>query len=318
LGGLVLGDLLALPCGVTPARAQADNDVLYRIERLENQLRQMTGEIEQLQYRNQQLEAALGELRGGRAPAPVPGAGGAMAAPPVQPGQPMQSPPAYSGGRHGDAFDPSQNPGAPGAPRQLGTLPLQQPPPNTRPGMGPTPYAGGGGPDQGYGRPPAGAPPQQTAYPVAPAYPQGTPQEAPPGTQQGSPSESSQEAYEAGVAHLKRRDYAAAEDAFRDFVTRFPTDRMTADAQYNLGEALFQRQNYREAADAFVQLSKRFESSTRAPDGLLRLGQSLAAMNETELACVAFADIGRKYPRARPELRQAVEREQKRARCSPA
>jgi TolA-binding protein len=38
-------------------------------------------------------------------------------------------------------------------------------------------------------------------------------------------------------------------------------------------------------------------------------------MNERELACVAFGDVGRKYPRAAASVKQAVEREQKRARC---
>jgi tol-pal system protein YbgF len=303
----------------TAARAQAGSpdDAMYRIERLENQLRQLTGEIEQLQYRNQQLEAAVNELRGGArgVAAPPPAAG--AAAPPLQgPGAPV----VYGGtGRRSDAFDPAENPTAPGAPRTLGSVPPQPPPPNTRPGMQTTPYATGpaGGPDQGYarppagvdqgyGRPPAGAPPQQPGaanpYPVATA--------APP------PSGSPREVYDAGVVYLQRRDYGNAEETFRDFLRRYPTDRLAAEAQYDLGESLFQLQNYQEAADAFVQMSKKYETSAKAADGLLRLGQSLAAMNETELACVAFADVGRKYPRARPELRQAVEREQKRARCS--
>jgi hypothetical protein len=40
------------------------------------------------------------------------------------------------------------------------------------------------------------------------------------------------------------------------------------------------------------------------------------ALNDKELACVAFADVGRKYPRARSDVKQAIERELKRARCS--
>jgi tol-pal system protein YbgF len=306
---------LALLATAAWAQAGPSDDVAYRIERVENQLRQMTGEIEQLQYRNQQLEAEVNELRGGSRGSPPPPAG--AAAPPLQgPGAPVM----YGGnGRHGDAFDPAANPGAPGAPRTLGSVPPQPPPANTRPGMQTTPYATGpgGSPDQGYvrpqagadpgyGRPPAGAPPPapgaDNPYPVATA--------APPA------SGSSRDVYDAGMVYLQRRDYAAAEETFRDFLTRYPSDRMAAEAQYNLGESLYQRQNYQEAADAFVQLSKKYETSAKAADGLLRLGQSLAAMNETELACVAFADVGRKYPRARSDVRQAVEREQKRARCS--
>ncbi len=91
---------------------------------------------------------------------------------------------------------------------------------------------------------------------------------------------------------------------------------MVAEAQFSLGESLYQRQNYQEAADAFLQMSKKYENSAKAPDALLRLGQSLVALNDKELACVAFADVGRKYPHARSDVKQAIERELKRARCS--
>src|SRR5438105_5886013 len=69
---------------VTPAAGErtaqlSESDLLVRLDRLEAQIRQLTGQIEQLQYRNQQLEAQLrgmqpdGERRvgdaGSRAPA---------------------------------------------------------------------------------------------------------------------------------------------------------------------------------------------------------------------------------------------------------
>jgi tol-pal system protein YbgF len=284
------------------AQAQASTaDLLYRIERLENQIRQLTGDVEQLQYRNQQLEAALGDMRyqdrGGGRVAAAPQSGTA---------------PIGGTGRRSDAFDPAENPYAPGAPRTLGSAPPQQPPPNTRPGLGPTPYATGGG--DGYGRPadqtygrPAAAAPGSNPGPAAP-YPSVAVAQPPSG--------SAREVYDAGVSSLQRHDYAAAEESFRDFLRRYPSDRMAAEAQFNLGESLYQRQSYQEAANAFVQMSKQYESSTKAPDALLRLGQALAALNEKDLACVALADVGRKYPRARSDVKQAVERELKRARCS--
>lgn len=326
VGVMLLGVLLGVLAAPPVAHAQAGPpDLLYRIERLENQIRQLTGEIEQLQYRNQQLEAALNEVRyqdpgarGGARVATAPPA----AAPPMQPSAaaPPMQPPAgagMSGGsRRSDAFNPAENPYAPGAPRALGSIPPQPPPPMSRPGMESTPYATGtsggadpgyrsAGADPGYGRPPAGPAP----YGAGSAPPYAVATASPP------PSGSPREVYDAGVVYLQRRDYAAAEETFRDFVRRYPSDRLAADAQFNLGESLFQRQSYQDAADAFVQLSKSYETSPKAPDGLLRLGQSLAALNEKELACVAFADVGRKYPRAQPSVKQAIEREQKRARC---
>jgi tol-pal system protein YbgF len=325
--GILCSGIMFVP---THARAQAGAaDLMYRIERLENQIRQMTGDIEQLQYRNQQLEAAVNEMRYQDQGRGAPRVAAAPAAAPLyqqpaptyqQPAPPMggsamPAPVMSGGGRRGDAFDPDANPYAPGAPRTLGSTPPQAPPPMSRPGMGPTPYAtGAAGADPGYGRPagaeadygrPPAAPPPRNAgsspYAVATAPPPG--------------SGSSQEMYEAGVSSLQRRDYAAAEDAFRDFLRRYPSDRRAGDAQFNLGESLYQRQSYQEAADAFVALSKKYENSPKAPEALLRLGQSLVALNERELACVAFGDVGRKYPRAQSTVKQAIDREQKRARC---
>src|SRR5262249_26613808 len=118
---------MAIP---TIARAQVSPaELLVRIDRLENQVRQLTGEIERMQYRNQQLEATLNELRpgefgsrgGSRLPAGPPGAAPALPPyPPLQAGMP--------GGRRSDAFDPAENPTAPGPPRVLGSLPPQPPP----------------------------------------------------------------------------------------------------------------------------------------------------------------------------------------------
>src|SRR3712207_580830 len=51
---------LALSVVLPAARAQmSEPDVVVRMERLENQIRQLTGTIEQLQFRNQQLEQQL-------------------------------------------------------------------------------------------------------------------------------------------------------------------------------------------------------------------------------------------------------------------
>jgi TolA-binding protein len=118
-------------------------DQVLRIERLEAQIRQMTGTIEQLQYRNQQLENQLRAAGGAVGVQPVQPAQPQVAArPPIQsaPRQsaPMQSAPLQSApmtatapppatGRRSDVFDPSQHPNAPGAPRPLGSIQHEPP-----------------------------------------------------------------------------------------------------------------------------------------------------------------------------------------------
>jgi len=309
-------------------------DLLLRIDRLENQIRQLTGQVEQMQYRNQQLEAALKRLqddsefrfqelgaRGGpHAVTARPGGAPAV----------LPAPPA-PGVRRSDVFDPAENPNAPGAPRVLGALSPQSTAPAAiarRDGGAPVivgeepPSRGGGAPfdmtamgpdgaiESGSGRTaPAGAPA------VAPP-PRGAPGSTGPyAVATAPPSSSPRDIFDLGTGYLQRRDYALAEDTFRAFLKKYPSDRLAAEAQYGLGESLFQRQSYHDAANAFVVMSKKYESSVKAPEALLRLGQSLAAINEKELACVAFGDVGRKYPRAPSGIKQAIEREQKRVHC---
>ena len=129
------------------------------------------------------------------------------------------------------------------------------------------------------------------------------------------PSDTPKDHYDLGYGYVLRKDYALAEDAFQNFLKKYPSDRLAPDAQFWLGESLFQRQRYDAAAQAFLDVSTKYGSAAKAPDALLRLGQSLAALNQKEMACATLAEIGRKYPRASASVKQGVEREQKRVRC---
>jgi tol-pal system protein YbgF len=310
-------------------RLAQSSELAVRLDRLESQIRQLTGAIEQLQYRNQQLEGQVRRMQDAEYRAPEGAA--PRGAPPARPGyppqpmqpQPMQPqatqpysppPPAAPGARRGDAFDPSLNPNAPGAPRPLGT---------TAPSA---PLAQSTDPEEPVGAPggrTAGAPLDLStltglagnadAPPPAPRNP-GSPAG---GTQVATlpPSDSPKDTYDLAYGYILRREYALAEDTLRIFLRRFPNDRLSSDAQYWLGESLFQRQRYRDAAEMFLNVSTKFETSAKAPDALLRLGQSLAGLGEKDAACASLAEVGRKYPRASVSVKQGVEREQKRVRC---
>jgi tol-pal system protein YbgF len=343
---LVCAVLACAAAGLSlPASAQQDDgdvDPGLRIERLESQLRQLTGQNEELQHRNRMLEEQLRQLQGGAQPAPGAQAGpqttpransnaapgmapNVAGAPVVQPNVPYQQPqgqqpnynaqapapmiePQGAGGRRGDAFDPNRNPNAPGVPRALGggQLPMSN--------DGPVGAPGG----RGAGEPLDLSGPGGRAAP-AQGYPQqGYPQ------QQGNaggglttlpPSATPKDEFDLGIGYIQRKDYALAEETMRNFAQKYPSDRLTPDAQYWLGESMFQRQKYREAAEAFLAVTTKYDKSAKAPDALLRLGQSLAALKEKEAACAAFGEITRKYPRASSGVKQGVAREQKRIHC---
>src|SRR6478672_13457186 len=83
------------------AFAQSDDpDSEMRIQRLENQLRQLTGQNEELQYRNRQLEDRLRALGGNAAAAPAgqpPVAQPSVAAAPSQAYPPARQPQVQPG-----------------------------------------------------------------------------------------------------------------------------------------------------------------------------------------------------------------------------
>jgi tol-pal system protein YbgF len=129
------------------------------------------------------------------------------------------------------------------------------------------------------------------------------------------PSQTPRDEYDLAYGYVLRKDYALAEDAFRNFLSKYPDDRLVGEATYWMGESMFQRQRFRDAAEAFLNVSTKYESTAKAPDALLRLGQSLAALGEKETACASLGEVLRKFPRASAGVKQGVEREQKRVRC---
>src|SRR5436305_14612113 len=87
LRGLLLPAILAGTCLASPAHAQmSESELVMRLNRLENQVRQLTGQVEQLQYRNQQLEQQVARASG--APQTIP-------ARPSTPQPQYAPPPAY-------------------------------------------------------------------------------------------------------------------------------------------------------------------------------------------------------------------------------
>jgi tol-pal system protein YbgF len=328
---LVAGAAFAALCAVgAPAHAQdSDSEVYLRIERLENQLRQMTGAIEQLEHRNRQLEQQLkrfqdeieyrfqhqgappaGKPQTSAAPPPPPPPPSAPPAPAATQGPPPAAPPA----RRSDAFDPSANPNAPGAPRGLGggarVVPSDEPDVGAPGGRAPSePLDLANQPVRGAAPPPRA--PETSPLPAPP--PRNT---AATGAQPTAPpTQSPKDVFDLGYGYLLRKDYALAEQTLQSFLQSYPADTLAADATYWIGETRFQRQRYRDAAESFLAVTTKYEAAAKAPEALLRLGQSLAALKEKEAACAALGEAVRKHPAASNAVKQGVAREQKRLGC---
>ena len=232
-----------------------------RFDQLTDQMREMTGRIEELNHQVDTLRSRLDKMSGD-----VDMRLQALEHPGSAPGG---SPTAMNG--------PRDEP------------PALTPPPQRSNGNPP--------PSQSFNPPPRDQ--QAAAAPDTGALPSGSPQQQ----------------YDYAFGLLRDANYPAAERALRDFVHRYPTNRLSSNAQYWLGETYFVRRDYQAAAAAFAEGYQRFPKGPKAADDLLKLGSSLAMLNRKADACRAFAQLDHDFPIVPANLKAKAIEEKRRAGC---
>jgi tol-pal system protein YbgF len=121
--------------------------------------------------------------------------------------------------------------------------------------------------------------------------------------------------YETAYGFLLQRDSGAAETAFNEFLTKFPRDSLSGNAQYWLGETHFVRGQYKAAAGAFLKGYQTYAQSTKAPDSLLKLAMSLDRLGQKDAACSSFAELASKFPTAPQSVKARAQSERQRVGC---
>jgi tol-pal system protein YbgF len=286
--------------GAPAPMMEADSTVAantqIRMDRLEAQMRDLTGRIEeymnyveQVRHRVEQLRSDV-ELRFDQ------GSGG-----PASPATAVP-PPVRPGGataraeRRSSAVEPATS---------LAEEPGAVRPGRAGPGMLTPP--GGPAPSSGTLTPPGRRPSPSEVASAAPAG-------IPPGAGM-LPSGSATEQYNHAFGLLRQANYPAAEAAFKAFVEMHPKDQMAGNAQYWLGETYYTRERYLEAATAFAEGYRHYPKSPKAADGLLKLGMSLARANQAQNACIALAQLGQDFPHAAASVKDRATAERRRLGC---
>jgi tol-pal system protein YbgF len=314
--------------GAAPPSDSTSAQLLVRVQQLEDELRQVTGKIEELNYRYTQLEQKVDkinadtDLRLRDIEGKQPGAAATVAGSPGTPtaAAPAQGgiSPAQSGTAAAAAPAPSATPAAPGTaaaaapppapgkPGVLGTISDSQLAVAEAQGPNRTTAAAAAAAAAGGATPSAAAPASTgtgTGTQVA-ALPQGQ-----------LPAGSAEQQYQYAWGLLRGQDYPGAEAALRAFVAQHPKDPLAGNAQYWLGETYYVRKDYRQAAVAFAEGYQHYPTSAKAPDNLLKLGLALSQIGEKTDACEAFAQLGRQFPKAQQSLKDRASVERQRLGC---
>lgn len=121
--------------------------------------------------------------------------------------------------------------------------------------------------------------------------------------------------YNAAFGLLRKADYPAAEEALRGFIQQHPGDPLAGNAQYWLGESFYARGKYSEAAAAFADGYKHYPRAPKAADGLLKLGMSLARANQKHNACIALTQLDHDFPHQGSAIKDRAAQEKKKLGC---
>ena len=113
---------------------------------------------------------------------------------------------------------------------------------------------------------------------------------------------------------LLQLQYGDAESGFKEFLTKYPDHNLAGSAQYKLGETYFAQQQYEEAAKSYLTGYKQFPKSRRAPDSMLKLGLAKNRMGQNQQGCAVLGSVGDEFPNA-VEVKKRAQAEFKRAGC---
>lgn len=129
------------------------------------------------------------------------------------------------------------------------------------------------------------------------------------------PTSDPDELYRNSYEFVLSGDYGTAEAGFRTHIEQFPDNERAADAHFWLGEALLGQEKYQEAAQVFLTANRDFPNAHKAPEMMLKLGISLAAMDQRDVACATLAEVGNRYPQASTAVLERAKAEQARVSC---
>lgn len=105
-----------------------------------------------------------------------------------------------------------------------------------------------------------------------------------------------QAAYKAALSKVKIQP-ASAMTQFRSFLKKYPTSSLAANAQYWLGEMMYSSRNYNGAIDEFVTVLQKYGGSAKAADAAVKLGFSFYETKNWVYARRTLEDVLRHYPK---------------------
>ncbi len=274
--------LAFLASGPLPAFSQSSAATEVRLQELEQEIRRLTGVIEEQSYdiRNlhdqlDQMTVRVRELEGGGGAVSSSGSGSSGS--------------TYSGEpRMGNGYDTGDN----GAEPMESTSMMNQgkeprsssfeyvPPENLR-----SPEASGN----------SGSTSSSSGVPL--------------------PSDTPLAAYESAFGLMNKSDFEGAEIQFANFLKTYPDSDLAPNAKYWYGETFYVRGDYEKASKVFAEAYQENPKGGKAADNLLKLGLSLAGMKRKDDACIALLQLEKDFSNTSGPIIRRAKKEMTKLGC---
>ena len=122
----------------------------------------------------------------------------------------------------------------------------------------------------------------------------------------GSTADTPNALYDDAFNDIRDAKYDSAAVKFQQFMDKYSTHPLAANAQYWLAETYYVKQDYHQAAKLFAQDYQDYPQGSKASASLLKLGLSLSKLGKKDDACLSLKQLKKEFPGDEtPEIRRA-------------
>lgn len=104
--------------------------------------------------------------------------------------------------------------------------------------------------------------------------------------------------YEAALGVFRKGDFPGAQEAFVDFLKRYPTSGYAPSSFFWLGNAQYATRDYKEAIQNFRTLLTQAPDHLRAPEAVLSIANCQVELKDTKAARKTLEDLIKAYPQS--------------------
>jgi tol-pal system protein YbgF len=104
--------------------------------------------------------------------------------------------------------------------------------------------------------------------------------------------------YDAALGVFRKGDFGSAQNAFVEFLKRYPTSGYAPSAFFWLGNAQYATRDYKEAIQNFRTLLTQAPDHSRAPEAVLSIANCQVELKDTKAARQTLEDLIKAYPQS--------------------